>query len=906
MSFRFIGHHSIDFHIISSLWIDKVGVHLEKYLSEKSYGSRLKRPNQQFNKFVVNKNNSETSNFKNINGHFRPYYWDYRRWQDDGIKSIEEALKKDKNVVVMTADITKFYHSVSADFLLDQKFYSFLTDTESPPEIHPLTHLMVDLLNQWSHSNVDSISNSVLKNKNHCGLPVGLSASKVIANLFLEYFDRKIEAEVNPIHYGRYVDDIFLVLENKNNLKSSEDVWNYIGARVKECSFSGEFEDNPCAKFKAVFGKEDIVEFGSKKEKLFVLESESGDTFIETLKESMNENSSEWRLLPDSDEEIENLSKQIASSSSTIEEHVNSLRKSDGLSIQRLKFALRLRNFESLVDLVPKAVWNKGIKKFLSISKNFIISPQQFATYLRYYPRIIGLAVKANEFESAKDLIERFKECWNLLSSKNHNLYDSDFHQLLFHAWEFSNDLIFEAIAANTNFYESKEFKEHEISYYGLEVSYPELNLIARKLFFSDLHSISFKNIFFRKHLYKSINLRRDGALHKLNTIAEYTEMIDRNKIHDFLHAVSNFNKFDEYLPNALYFYTRSFNTLEITSLLQDWCVSEENLKIFNTYLNLFAIPKIKISIDEHSKSLRKLKITSGSKSVNPVVALTSLHTSEKSWVARVREDGLEPDNTRFTRIFRMINDILKCKKDIEYVVFPELSMPRQLVMYIANKLKAKRISLIAGIEYSMEDKNITENINGMVSNQLLYVLNTYNGSYYEQVYIVQDKVIPAFHEERELFDTGGKIMKAKSELKYILQHGKFFFSGLICNELLNLDYRQPLRGEIDTLFVIEWNKDIDMYDPIISSTSNDLHCFMVQVNNREYGDTRLRGPYKESYERDKVRVRGGELDYFIVATIDIMALREFQRYHRSPSKPFKPTPTGFKISDERRFIDLF
>ncbi len=147
--------------------------------------------------------------------------------------------------------------------------------------------------------------------------------------------------------------------------------------------------------------------------------------------------------------------------------------------------------------------------------------------------------------------------------------------------------------------------------------------------------------------------------------------------------------------------------------------------------------------------------------------------------------------------------------------------------------------------------------------------------------------------------------MKAKHDLKYILQHGNFFFSGLICNELLNLDYRQHLRGKIDALFVVEWNKDIDMYDPIISSTSNDLHCFMIQVNNREYGDTRLRGPYKESFERDKVRVGGGELDYFIVATVEILALREFQRYHRSPAKPFKPTSTGFQISQDRRSMDL-
>ena len=85
------------------------------------------------------------------------------------------------------------------------------------------------------------------------------------------------------------------------------------------------------------------------------------------------------------------------------------------------------------------------------------------------------------------------------------------------------------------------------------------------------------------------------------------------------------------------------------------------------------------------------------------------------------------------------------------------------------------------------------------------------------------------------------------------------------------------------------------------NSSRGDLHSFIIQINNRKYGDTRLRGPYKEAYERDKVRVRGGELDYFVVATLEVEKLREFQRSHRSPDKPFKPVPTGFGMSIERR-----
>jgi hypothetical protein len=909
VSFRFIGYHSIDFHVLASLWIDKVGVILERNLSEKCYGSRLKRPNQKFNQFVSSSfPDNYSEEYKLLNGHFRPYYWDYKRWQDDGIKTIEDSLDKGKKVVVLTADIKKFYHSVSADFLLDERFYSFLNRDYLDEEMNRFTHLFVDLLNEWSKICLSTISKSVLKRRNHCGLPVGLSASKVIANLYLAYFDQKIDQEVSPIHYGRYVDDIILVLENKGNFKSCRDIWKYIGARIPECSYGSEGNDAPSAKFHIPFGGENEIEFGIAKEKLFVLEESSGYSFIETLKESMKENSSEWRLLPDSDEEIENLSKQIASSTSSVEEHVNSLRKSDGLSIQRLKFALRLRNFESLVDLVPVDVWKKGLNKFLAICENFIISPQQFPTYLRYYPRIVGLAVKADEFDFANKLIERFRHCWMLVRSKAEAKNENETSHILLQTWRFAEDLLREAIVANSPFHDHKKLEKHNASFYKLDSTNFEVEIISKKLFLSDLHSIPYKNIFFRADLYKDSRNRRDIRLYQLNEICEYTKLIDKRKILQLIHRIRNNHRISEHLPNGIFFYTRPFNTLELTSLVSTWSNSNEEIETLNSYLKLFLIPPIKVVIsdtDSNDGNLKHIKINNVKKDENPTVALTSFYTDEKSWVANVRNDGEEPDTTRFTRLFRLINDILVCQKEVDYIVFPELSLPRQLILYIANKLKSKKISLIAGIEYAKQSDEITENIKGIVSNQLLYVLNTNNGYYNEQVFIIQEKVIPAFHEERELFDTGGMVLQAESELKYIIQHDKFFFSGLICNELLNIDYRQPLRGKIDALFVVEWNKDTEMYDPIISSTSNDLHCFMVQVNNRKYGDTRLRGPYKDSFERDKVRVRGGELDYFVVATIDAKEIREFQRNHRSPDKPFKPMPTGFKMSEKRRRIDF-
>ena len=117
---------------------------------------------------------------------------------------------------------------------------------------------------------------------------------------------------------------------------------------------------------------------------------------------------------------------------------------------------------------------------------------------------------------------------------------------------------------------------------------------------------------------------------------------------------------------------------------------------------------------------------------------------------------------------------------------------------------------------------------------------------------------------------------------------------------LTDIQNRARLRGEIDNLFVIEWNKDVNSFSSYVESAALDIHSYVVQVNNRKYGDSRIRAPYKESFFRDIVQVKGGNHDYLIVGEIDIKSLREFQSHNISPKQPFKPTPTGFKMAKNR------
>ena len=95
---------------------------------------------------------------------------------------------------------------------------------------------------------------------------------------------------------------------------------------------------------------------------------------------------------------------------------------------------------------------------------------------------------------------------------------------------------------------------------------------------------------------------------------------------------------------------------------------------------------------------------------------------------------------------------------------------------------------------------------------------------------------------------------------------------------------------------VVEWNQDLPTFGFLVDSAASDVHAFIVQANNRKYGESRIRGPFRVEHRRDEVWVRGGVHEYFVVGELDYKALRRFQSDHEpSDEGEFKPFPIGFQ-----------
>lgn len=252
----------------------------------------------------------------------------------------------------------------------------------------------------------------------------------------------------------------------------------------------------------------------------------------------------------------------------------------------------------------------------------------------------------------------------------------------------------------------------------------------------------------------------------------------------------------------------------------------------------------------------------------------------------------------RWNRTAKLVNSVMS-EGSADYFVLHEACLPPTWFLTAATHLRRKSINLISGVEYLHGPPPV-------VHNQVWFSAIHKGFRFPSLGLYIQDKQRPAHVEADNL----NHIDQLKLEPKVAWQnkskppriaHGNFHFALLVCSELTNSEYRNSLRGAIDALFVVEWNKDLNTFNSLVEASALDIHSYIVQVNNREYGDSRIRVPARESHKRDMVQIRGGTNDHFVVGELDIKGLREFQSHSYIPKGEFKPLPDGFELKHHRK-----
>ena len=893
--FRLIGKHSIDFHIVSALWIMKVGHYYDACLGSEAYGARLRRCNSSDDVDLG-------SPSRNSMGTFKPYLAQYRAWRENGLAAMMRGLEENRRVVAITADVKHFYHMLSPQFILDPKFTRLfdLQRMHSGDE-YVLTKALLQAIESWASET------PLHRGASHMGLPVGLSASPLIANMALAELDRAIIREIQPLYYGRYVDDILVVLDDTHHLNTLEDIWSHISERLGQDIgirlTRGSSENEFSVQYKPSYHENSVLEFIGKKQKAFVLEGVSGRAFISHVRNQINRQSSEWRMLPELSESPTTIPATLITAWTKDHNSADNLRTADHLSISRAAFAVILRDFEAFAqDLSPDA-WMAHRRAFFSIiCSHFIALPHLF-DYSGYLSRLFGLAVACHDLESAGNILARIEICLHTLqSSCSIRLaagidHDSDRVPLVEswqrHLYASFQESLLQSLSLSHRENESDILSLWDRISIGMGPHrgvYANLECVARDMYFRDLGRTAFR----MRYLYYDHREEWDTAdlssvkIQRGQIPSVFAEMRIKD-IYEFLRRIGK----EEPATLPLVFPTRPFSISELTILTSDLSHHE---KYIYRWAGIFRGYNVPINRPCYDKKSNTLQVPLGREMERIRIALGCLETTENSWVASVCRRP-EPDATRYSRICRLVNAVLSSSLRPDYLVLPELSVPASWYSRLAAKCMHRGISLIAGVEYIHNTANRT------VANQIwASLLTDYNGFSVSVIYR-QDKERPSIHEAEALNSKAGiRLQPHRSPAKPILNHGNIYLAFLVCSELTNMDFRARLRGNIDILVIPEWNQDTETFGTIVEAAAADIHAFIVQCNNRMYGDSRIRAPGKEPWTRDVVRVKGGDEDYYVIGTLEVKELRLFQSDHISNTDGlFKPVPDGYEISVSRR-----
>jgi hypothetical protein len=874
--YRLVCDPSVNYMIISALWVLKVGHKYDAALDSRyALGNRLRRLKAPIEE------PAGTVGPINLQAHtlFNPYFNAYGEWRRRGLQAMKADLEAGNKIVAITMDLQRFYHQIDPGFLLDTHYLKAVDVVLSQDE-RTFTEQLLLSMQGWREKTGDGT----------LGLPVGLSASGVIANVLLKEFDTEVIDELMPVYYGRYVDDVFLVLRPGRTFGNGIEFLQWIAQRLKKLFPKKVDKTNPELELKLPYAGDTKLVFVGKKQKIFQLEGKTGIDLLHPIFEQIRAQSSEHSLLPElpKDEARMAMKALLVTPDATLE--ADALRKADVITIKRGGFALLLGDVEDYArDLEPSS-WVSKRREFYGLAERHLLTPKGIFDFFQYIPKIIGLAVACSDWDDATLFVDRFHRVTTLVAQTSQSSNGAA-HDCWNNVAIRIREAILQSVPANQNGKELLKLIQHLDEKFPLAylLSDDEKQLLTsvNQLKLADWSRIPYARLW-------SDGLETDDGFSSID--------IEPKELRKFL-KLSTIRLFGRLanLPAmhwpALIFPTRPIAFYDMTRLLLPSARILKHFRNFSTAFRGAWIPpshQLRLHKDEGSERSYYSVPDELRRTVN--IAVTNFLTTNQQWVGAVR--GM-PDLSldRYELLNRVLRLVMKEQPRPCYVVLPECSLPRRWMLPVARKLANRRISLLAGLEYEKTPFGL--------KNEALVSLTTNFAGYPSHVCFTQSKLAAAWGEDAQIRQHIGQgIIRPKIEFRPIYEHGGFHFGLLLCSDLTNITNRSYYQGAVDALFVLEWNQDLPTFSSLVESGALDIHAFIIQANNRLYGDSRIRAPFRKEYKRDVVRLKGGEHDYYVVGKIQYMPLRDYQSNmypDLSEDANFKPFPIGFEIASRRK-----
>lgn len=830
----------IELLILDTLWMLLIGkIQVDnKCRSFHSYASQFKRS-------VFNDNDDFFAGIDfESNRCFEPYFKNYLAWRDNAFSTIEKQ-QNETDLVLITLDLQSFYYSVNFDF---GNLSSILNNDPRIQQFDVLSNIIRKIYRQYTI--LIRTYKKGIPDGETCVFPIGLLSPMVLREAYMKSFDDIVVSSLKPNYYARYVDDILLVL-------SASDLEEFSKSDLIEHFLIANHIVTPSGKNGYKLILHPTIKLQSQKIDCFFFKKGIPNILLNIYKDQIQSNSSEANLLPDIDvlntSFTENAYTLFSDSGST---KIRDLRllQSDNYSATRFVTSLKRILKNTIIDSSAVSSFLDQILEFYSDSQGI-----EFSNNWRSVFELFTLChdkKRANIFYSnIKNYIERLN--FDLL--ENDEIYARFYKKLLrLTKQNLQNSLDISISLATSLDYnmarknrlkkDAKIFRKSNLLNHQL-VSVPLINYVP--LILENTPS-----------LIDIDKILKDIGKQKWNE----NFRLDETK----LKFSPRFIHIEELYFSFFIFYFNSSRKKYINphSLIYNKFCSINHLK----YGKKFSVKYQKyISNDSRFPSLFELHIN---RDVNSKVHIGVVSTpiSENDALMAVKNPYECLTFQKKERLFRILNTAKK--EDAQYLSFPEFYLPIAWLPEVWSFCKSNNMTIVTGLQYitsGTQAYNFTCVIEPNIISQF----------YRSTILCFREKLYYAPEERKLLAQLGYTTSDCKKPFYYIFLEPCLSFSTILCFEFTDICSRAALKGKIDALFVPQLNRDTNYFSSIVSATSRDLHCFIIQTNTSIYGDSRITGPFKTDL-KNILQIKGGTNDIVILGEINIDHLRNRQNTYEN------------------------
>lgn len=894
----------IEVQVIGVLWIMEIGIYIDKSLSEFSYGNRLIEDISW---------DSKSDNWSPYM--YKPYFNAYESWRDKALNVAENYYNEKKDCIILTLDIKRFYYSIH---MTKDMFSEFLNIdnriNKNDKTIIRINNFVYEVINEYSN---------ILGKDNKC-LPIGFMPSPILANWYLADFDTNILNRSNPSYYGRYVDDIIIVdkVEKKSELyklmheskkRKERIIYNYfvhkkinLLNKCKKKNYKYKFKraNNICTKIniKDIIRDEYFIRFTNElyddklgnlyiqKEKFKIIYLKAGGTkaVIDKFREEIRKNSSEFRLLPEiSDIFLDNYNDIYKLQQG---DTINKLRGINAIEINKYE----LSKFIGKQLTIAKFVVDDNETKFYEDIKKIFNNEILLENYSTW-ESILTLCVINKRSDKFVEIVNKICKAIRLIEDHSNTNVKESLSKFLEACICRSLSLIWGNGIDKYLQFESEDIFENKKEKIILSRERYIKTRMTMKVYSSILVDMFIEN---DNLLLKEVS--KDLYLNELMNNLEFVSQKSKKNIKSIKERL-NINMMYKYYPylitmqdiiNCLLFnkichgeVLNEFNDKEdSTSALTEkiyYIINyrKENLEKINTYIKSIRYNKE----NNNNNNYNIIKIDN--KNMDKVkVAIATARLYDKNLERRLMDES-NLSLARCSELIKIVNEAIENKADI--LVLPENYVPFEWIPLLQRIVKKNSIAIITGIEHIKINNNVYN---------LTAALFPYEYKNYKFVYSNFRTKVYYSPEEKRYINGYRMNIRPGNEFNLFVWNN-IWIPIYCCFEIASIEDRSAFMSLIDIFTVVEWNKDTNYFSNIVEALSRDLHCYCVQVNTANYGDSCIIQPSKTA-TMSILRTKGGINNSILVENVNIKSLREFQMKEyelQKDYKVFKTTPPNIK-----------